>query len=510
MRVLFLVTELYKPVGGLHRYTVRMLGAWGRLLKKRKNIPAPLVFSIKRPADPPTDLKESEDFKEFVRQHPDVRIYEAKRDNTLCYFVEGQVPDMAGFHYNLWKKYRIKSEKISSVWPEYQNLCVFWYWMPKIAQWLVEQGFEIDCIDAQDWLAFPAGFLTREAISKPLVCRFHSGEWGRSLGNPDFDMAPVLIETAAMTEADYVQGVSIEETAFEIINLMPLAEKLTEEFREERGDLWYAYQKMKNMKYKEFLIYEPEAELVLIRDVIGAMPNGILLDVWEKISAEDIRNAEKSLRECLPGKDKFVFFLGRPDYRKGLSFLLDAWQSVRKRVPEAGLIIASSMDKREYGEWDGRIKKLGLGGDVHILSKWLVDHEKASLFCASHVIALPSVYEPFGIVALEGLAADYACERAGLTGPVVVVGNTGGMGEIIRSGVNGMEVPIEKFRIDVDLLAQILIECLTDEGLRKRLAAEGIKRVKSKYFVWDFIMERVLEIYKKAGDNFKIYKRFKT
>jgi glycosyltransferase involved in cell wall biosynthesis len=508
MKVLFLVTELYRPVGGLHRYTVRLLGAWKRALERRRDIPTLLVFSIKKVADPPRDLKVSKYFRKFVQAHEGIQIYEAKRGGNLCYFVEGIVPDLNAFHYLLWKKYRIRSEAITQAWPNYKDLCTFWYWMPRIAQWLVEQGVEIACIDAQDWLAFPAGFLTREQIGRPLICRFHSGEFGRSLGNPQFDMAPVLVEIASLIEADYVQGVSIEETAFEVINLMPHVERLTDELRKERGDMWYAYQTMKNVRYKEFLIYEPEAELVLIRDVIGAMPNGILLDMWKEIKVHEIRRAAESMRKWLPGKEKFVIFLGRPEYRKGLTFLIEAWQQVKERVPEAGLIIATSLTKDEYEEWQSEIKRLDIQRHVYLLNRWLENHEKAALFCASDVIALPSVYEPFGIVALEGLAADYVCQRLGLTGPVVVVGNTGGMGEIIRSGVNGLEVPIAKFSIDVDLLARVLIQALTDEELRKRLAKEGARRVQSKFFSWDFLVERVFEIYQKAEENYKVYQRF--
>jgi glycosyltransferase involved in cell wall biosynthesis len=215
------------------------------------------------------------------------------------------------------------------------------------------------------------------------------------------------------------------------------------------------------------------------------------------------------MKSLLPGKKKFVTFLGRPEYRKGLEFLVDAWKEVVARVPDAGLMIVSLMTKEEYEKWLNELKQAKLANHVYILNKWLSDEEKASLFCASDAIALPSIYEPFGIVALEALAADYACERLGLVGPVVIVGNTGGMGEIIRSGVNGLEVPISEFKMDTNLLAKMLVDALTNEALRRRLATHGAKRVQSKYFNWDFIFSCVLETWKKSVDNYKVYKRFK-
>ncbi|RLJ03568.1 MAG: hypothetical protein DRP11_00270 [Candidatus Aenigmatarchaeota archaeon] len=508
MYVVYLVTELYKPVGGLYRYTDSLIRAWNEALSNGKTNIEPIVIGVKDPKQPLADLQQSERFKEFIEENEGVNVYEARRGGRTCYFIEGKVPDISFFHYILWERYRIKSHK-SSKWKYYTDtLSPFWYWAPRVIRFLMEkEGIKVKCIDAQDWLAFPAGFLARDELEIPLNCRLHSGEYGRSLGNPDLDAAPVWIEAASLVFSDYVQGVSINETIFEITHLMPLRDIIVEDVKERKGVFWYGYQKLKERKIENFLIYEPREELVMLMDVVGGMPNGIHLNEWDKITKKDILNGKKMLKRMMPDKKGFIFFIGRPDYRKGLDFLLEAFSKILPEHPETGLVIASSMNEEEFDRYSKIIERLSIKESTYILDKWLEDDEKKSLFCASDIIALPSLYEPFGIVALEGLAADYACEKNGTTGPVVVCGNTGGMDEIIKSGVSGFEVPINNFKIDPDILAHIFEDIFTKRGLRKKISKNGAKRVQSKHFRWDYILEKVFEVYDKAVRNFESLKR---
>lgn len=503
IKALFLVTELYEPAGGLHRYTTNLLSAWEKALEENKTKIDPLVLSVKSPDQPKKDLEVAEEFSDFMEEN-DVKIFKGERGSHLCYFLEGEVPDIEKLHWELWNRYGIDSSKTSKGLEWYNDtLSSFWYWAPRFAEYLKEEkGMEFKCIDAQDWLAFPGGFLAGEMLNTPLVCRIHSGEYGRSIGNPDEGDAPIQIETAALAFADYVQGVSVSETAFQITHLMPLKERMDEELRERRGEDWYRYQKLRNEKIKSFLLYESESKMTLLKDVIGGMPNGIDLDDWESVDKEDIERGKKRLEDFLPGKEKFIFFIGRTSYRKGLDFLLKAFSEHRESYDETGLVIASSMDSDTYREYKGKLEELGIGDDTQILNKWLEPVEKKRFMCASDVIALPSVYEPFGIVALEGLAADYAAEKNGMTGPVTVVGNTGGMAEIIKSGINGFEVPIQNFTIDYDMLHRALQKAL-DNKRREKISKKGAERVQDKHFRWGYILEKILEVYGKAEKNWK-------
>ncbi|MEM3368695.1 MAG: glycosyltransferase family 4 protein, partial [Thermoproteota archaeon] len=97
--------------------------------------------------------------------------------------------------------------------------------------------------------------------------------------------------------------------------------------------------------------------------------------------------------------------------------------------------------------------------------------------------AVPSFYEPFGIVALEGM----------INRLPVVVSDTGGLSEIIEDGTNGLKVPPN----NSEELARRLIALLSDESLRKRISELGYKTAKERYN-WGEIAYKTLEVYKKA------------
>lgn len=504
-KVLFLVTELQKPIGGLHRFVTELLPAWRDRLKNKETELEPMVFSIYDPELGSDDLVESSDFKEFSEK-TGIKIMEAKRGGEKCFFIEKKMSDEErnAFHYELWKKYRIKSEKASN-WGFYRKLNAFWKAMPEIAEYLVSKGVHVELIDCQDWLAFPAGFLCKEKIKRPLLCRFHSGEFGRSVGNPDPNDAPLTIEVAALQEADYIAGVSVSEAKFEIENLLPLKKKLFQEISQQKDAEWVVEQKWKEKQYSDFLFLEPEEDLIFIKTNVGGIPNGIMLGEWKKITKEDIREGREFLEKILPGKLKYVVYAGRIDSRKGVDVLLEVFCQKYKNDGKAGLIIISRFEEETLRKYSERAKELGSEKSVYLYNTWVEESLKKKLFCASDVMVFPSLYEPFGLVTLEAMAADLACYQNNLLGPIVVVGDTGGMHEVIRNGANGYKIPIKDFKIDFQRFQEILDEAISNESVREEITKKAAKRVESVYFNWSQIVSLVFEMYKKAVRNFEYW-----
>lgn len=503
-KILFLITELQRPVGGLYRFATEYLPVWKNAVDEKTTDFEPLVFAPRDATLPLDDLVTERKFEGIAKTHA-LKIYSAIRRNVKCYFVESALDGkaLADFHYKLWEKYRIKSEKAAHS-PYYNRvLCPFWNAVPKIAKSLVENGESIACIDTQDWLSFPAGFLTKEEIKKPLVCRFHSGEFGRTMNAPDLDNAPVRIEAAAFQEADYIIGVSVPEAKYEITNLLPLTEKLNQELKSKKGEIWYGYQKWKQREYRRLLFFEPEKMHLVGKNVAG-IPNGIILDEWKMIRAEEITAAREWLKKNLPDKEKFLLFIGRTERRKGLPPLIEAMKKVIQEV-NAGLVIASVMNDEEYKNCEKELAEKGLENHVIIEREWLNDKQKMVLLCAPDILVLPSLYEPFGIVTLEGLAADLACERNGFVGPVVITGDTGGMKNVIRSGVDGFKVPVENFHIEPELLASAITMILTHDDLHKRISKSGAARVEDEIFNWRNTLRHVLRIYEIAINNYTMW-----
>lgn len=506
-KVLFLVTELQRPVGGLHRYTTELLPAWRSAVQQGKAEFEPLVVSIRDPSVPLSDLRFSSEYRDFMQQHPDILVYEGIRGGERCLFLESTLTEEEknSFHGELWMKFRVKSEKVSQ-WGFYKMLNSYWNAVPKFADFLVRKRREpIEMIDAQDWLAFPAGFLAREAIGKPLNCRFHSGEFGRSLGSPDLDSPPVLIEAAALQEADYVQGVSVHEAQFEIYRLLPLKQNLREQLHPLKSRKWLEYQHWKENSYEDFLLYEAGEDLEIITETVAGITNGIILDDWRKVRAKDIDAGRQVLEKVLPKKDKYLLFIGRAEWRKGIDALLEAFSLLKHSSRmNAGLVVSSNLSTEEYQKHYSRLAKLKIESDAVIYNGWLGEDVKKGIFCAADVIALPSLYEPFGLVTLEALAADMACDLNGYAGPIVIVGDTGGMSEVIRNGANGFKVPMEEDRFDLNpaFLARILRIALGGEEIRKKITKGGASRVQQRYFDWEFIVQKVFEIYRHAQRNY--------
>jgi glycosyltransferase involved in cell wall biosynthesis len=452
------------------------------------------------PALPLSDLVPAQKFSELSISYPQLSVHKAERGGTTCYFLEArmQEEERNQFYAQLYEKYRIRSERASAD-PFYRTLAAFWKYAPTVAEYMQRKlGADIAVIDAQDWLSFPAGFLCSEKLDRPLLCRFHSGEYGRSLGSPEDVSAPLDAEAAALCFADYVQGVSISEMKFELLNLSARKRQICAELAPFMPKGWAQGQEARDEKFEEFLLLESEG-LEMLGEYCAGIPNGINLAPWKAVHIADIFRGREMLKATFP-KKSYVLFIGRPERRKGIDELLLAMSQLADR--DIGLVISSSMPSHDYEELRRRVSDLRLSSSVAIHNGWLSDPAKRSLMCAANVVALPSLYEPFGLVTLEALAADLACEENGTAGPVAIVGANGGMDEVIRNGVNGFKAPMaSQFALRPDHLARIISLACCDEALRARISRAAAERVQSPYFDWDYIALRICECYRRACRN---------
>ena len=144
---------------------------------------------------------------------------------------------------------------------------------------------------------------------------------------------------------------------------------------------------------------------------------------------------------------------GRLAPQKGFDLLLEAFAGVAGRHPDWNLDIFGKGPLRGRLEQD--VVDLGLGGQVCINAP--TDRLGERMRAAS-VFVLPSRYEGFPIVLLEALAAGLA---------VVSFDCPTGPREILTDEATGLLVPAE----DVPALAAALDRIMTDESLRRRLAA---------------------------------------
>jgi glycosyltransferase involved in cell wall biosynthesis len=161
----------------------------------------------------------------------------------------------------------------------------------------------------------------------------------------------------------------------------------------------------------------------------------------------------------LPEGALVVGFIARFDGRKGILDLARAWPAVAAAVPHAHLLMvgtgpAEPAARTILGDAE-RVTWLGYRTDIpHLLA-------------AMDVLAVPSHWEGFGLVAAEGLAA----------GVPVVAANASSLPEIVRDEVEGLLVP----PADPAALAAALVRLARDPSERARMGAAGRARIRSEF-----------------------------
>ncbi|MCD6300373.1 MAG: glycosyltransferase family 4 protein [Dehalococcoidales bacterium] len=185
----------------------------------------------------------------------------------------------------------------------------------------------------------------------------------------------------------------------------------------------------------------------------------------------------------VPPIDKFmdgklnIVFISRLEKRKGFDYLLQAYQRVKKEIPNSRLIAVGpgTRLRHKYEKWVARNNV----EDVVFIGYVSYD-ELPRYYKTADIFCVPATgHESFGIILLEAMAA----------GKPIVATSIEGYATLINDGVEGFLVPPR----DVGRLAQALLSLLTDGSLRKKMGAEG--RAKVVDYDWEHVAQRVLTYY---------------
>lgn len=211
-------------------------------------------------------------------------------------------------------------------------------------------------------------------------------------------------------------------------------------------------------------------------DRVTVIPNGVEDDNFETSSTDSFVS-----KFGLEGK-QFVLYLGRLNRTKGIEYLLRAFADISSEVPDCCLVIAGpavSLDEATYLEnLDSLARKLGISSRV-IFTGRLSEEEKLAALEACTVFALPSLYEPFGIVLLEAAAHSKPIVSAASAGP----------SSIINPGVNGLLVRPG----DSNELGDAILRLLQDPSLSQMLGRKG--RAMAGGYRWSNIADKVEGVY---------------
>jgi glycogen(starch) synthase len=207
---------------------------------------------------------------------------------------------------------------------------------------------------------------------------------------------------------------------------------------------------------------------------ITSIPNGI--DAADLVAAPDAELATLRARFARPD-ERLVLMVGRLVYEKGFHLALDALAPLVRAGEPVRFVVAGSGTAES--ELKDQARKLGLTRHGSFLG-WAGDDLLHSLYRVADLCIVPSIYEPFGLVALEAMASGCLC----------VVADTGGLREVVPAdGTAGLRFPCN----DSDALGQLLARVLTDDQARAQLIAEAREHVLR--FDWTEVARRTLGVY---------------
>jgi glycosyltransferase involved in cell wall biosynthesis len=278
-------------------------------------------------------------------------------------------------------------------------------------QWIGELALheDFDLVHVHDWFGTVGGLQLARRLRRPLVMTVHSTEYDRSLGHPWQEI--LQREQVGLAGADRIIAVSRHT--------------------------------------KEQLVERYHVAPDRIRVVYNA-----------------VRPSDR-VAQIDPARPT-VLYLGRLAAMKGVDTFLQAASRVAARNPSVVFVVAG--EGPEFPRLLNLAAHLGLADRVLFLGR-ITDEERTALLARTSVFVLPSVVEPFGITALEAMAA----------GIPTILSKTSGVAEVV-----GNAFAVDFW--DVDEFASRMTELLAYPALWQTMGAAG--RAEATQVGW---AERALE-----------------
>ncbi len=296
-----------------------------------------------------------------------------------------------------------------------------------------KMGGKIDVFHAHDWLVATAGIGLKHVFRKPLLVTMHSTEIGRRDG--------LHTDTEKM-----IHGT----------------------------EAWLTYEAWKVICCSDYMVSHVKWAFGLPEDKLVMIPNGVNTRVYE---SSVNKNCETFRVKFALSNEKIVLYVGRMVYEKGIHVLINAIPEVLKKVDAKFIIVGSGYMKEQLLNI---VRSMKLEHKVLFLG-FVNDETLLRLQKCADVSVVPSLFEPFGIVALEAMAAKSP----------VVVSDTGGLSEIVDHDITGFKA----YPNNTDSLACGITKILLDENYKKYIEENAYKKVQEKYD-WRKIARQTKQVYK--------------
>ena len=304
----------------------------------------------------------------------------------------------------------------------------------ELANKLIHETGKFQIIHAHDWIVAFAARSLKFSYSIPLVCTIHATEHGRNWG----------IHNDVQRYIDSVEW-------------------------------WLSYESWKVIVNSQYMKNETKNIFQLPEDKVRIINNGVNPDKFKGFDRDyDFR------RNYASDNEKVVFFVGRLVNEKGAQVLVDAIPKIINYYHDVKFVIAGKGPQLDYLK--GKVWGMNISHKI-VFTGYISDRELCKLYKCADIAVFPSLYEPFGIVALEGMVANVP----------VVVSETGGLGEIVNHGIDGMKSYAGNSNSLADSILEILFNPEKAEDMRKN----AFEKVKTMYN-WDVISQQTLDVYREV------------
>jgi glycogen(starch) synthase len=297
----------------------------------------------------------------------------------------------------------------------------------------VELGdrFGFDLVHGHDWLVAVAGDHLANRFRAPLLMTIHATEYGRHQG---------WIESHPQS---YIHGVErwITNRADRVITC-------SHYMRGHVAD-----------------IYDLEERR------ISVIPNGI-----DPLDLQPVDDLDTLRARFAAPDEQLLLLVGRLVYEKGFQLALEALPGLIERLGGVRFLVAGS--GTHEAELKAQAERLGLLEHGTFMG-WIGDDVLHSLYRIADLCVVPSIYEPFGLVALEAMASGCPC----------IVADTGGLREVVPHEAVGLRFTSR----DPRSLEAMVERLLTQDELRERLVAEASEHVLR--FDWTEIAAETARLY---------------
>ena len=305
---------------------------------------------------------------------------------------------------------------------------------------LIREVGGFDLIHDHDWLSGFAAIALKHDFHIPVVATIHATEMGRNRGNLYGDMQRSI----------------------------------------HGAEWWLAFEAWRVIACSHYMSWEVQTYFGAPANKIDVIPNGVDPRRFDDLHGIDL----SSFRLGFAQPDQpIVYYVGRMVPEKGLSVLIDAVPQILSEWPGVKFVLAGGGG---YAN-DLRAKAFALGvADNIIFTGRIPDEVRDGLFKVADCAVFPSLYEPFGIVALEAMAA----------GTPVVVSDVGGLSEVVQLHETGIKV----YPNDPGSLAWGILHTLRNPEWA-RVRAENAQRVVRTEYNWAHIADMTVQTYKRVIDE---------